>query len=89
MAQFQALMLASQEKITKDIAEIKQEIQQINIEMKGIRDEATQAKHMALKNTEQTTQLKNLTAELSDRMRRANLIIYGISEDIDQRNLEW
>ncbi|KAJ7338861.1 hypothetical protein JRQ81_012763 [Phrynocephalus forsythii] len=47
-----------------------------------------QAKQMALKNTEQITQLKKLTAELSDRMRRVNLIIYGISEDIDQRNLE-
>lgn len=88
IAQFQTLMLATQEKINKDIAEVKQEIQQISAEIKGIKETATQARKIAVENREQITELRKLTADLADRKRTANLIIHGISENIDQRNLE-
>lgn len=85
IAQFQVLMLASQETITKDIAEVKQEVKH---RIKGVKAISVKAKNMAQDNKEQFTQLKKMNVELSDRSRRVNLIIYGISEDMDQRNLE-
>lgn len=44
LAKFEALMLASQDNINKGIADIKQEVSQINTELKGIKETADQAK---------------------------------------------
>ncbi|XP_015261822.1 PREDICTED: uncharacterized protein PF11_0207-like [Gekko japonicus] len=88
IAQFQALMLASQEKISKEIGEVKQELKNIKEEIRGVKELAIEAKGMAKDNKEQIIQLKKQTAELSDRSRRANMIIHGISEDVGQKKLE-
>lgn len=57
MMQFQNLMMASNEKIQAAIAEVKKEVSQLSLELKGVKELASRAEKIAVNNKEQISQL--------------------------------
>lgn len=78
ISQFQALMLASQETITKNIAEVKQEMKQIGAEIKRVKAIAVKAKSMAQDYKEQIDQLKKMNAAVGQKQEHKPLYIWDI-----------
>lgn len=88
LASFERKVLASQEKMGEEIKEIKEKLTSLSEEMSSIKQTAVSAKEQAEKNTQRLNHLTSQLNDLSDRNRRANLILAGITEDVGFKSLE-
>lgn len=84
----QNTILAFQEKITGEMTLLRGEVSKIGAELANIKQTATSAKELAEANEQKISSLTRQINDLSDRNRRANLIISGISEEVPANKLE-
>lgn len=77
-----------QQIVTNDLGALKKDITQIAQEIGKVKQTAEQAKQKADNNEEKIKELEKNLARQSDRQRRRNMIITGISEEITPRQLE-
>lgn len=82
------IVIESQGKIREDIKAVREDVAKMAKEIADIKQTADFAKGKALANEQKITSLASQMNELSDRNRRANLILTGISEEVAAKNLE-